>query len=548
MLSEKLKKVLEDLSNEESTNKKIEKLSNYLKDEEINEILLQILHKTYDKRQNRYYMDIKTLEKIKKQLKPKETSQVDKNIIQEVLNELEKISNKVPLRERITGHAAMELVIENLNKLDKNMQDIFIKVINRDLKIGMNIKNINKAIENAELNKIYTTPYHGAEVLKLNKLRKNLKKYDNLIVDEKMDGMYAAIGKNYSESRAGNTLHLDFIFNDLINEFNKNNEDNILIGELLLKGFDRKTANGIINSYTSILQKLNDYNINYEEINSETINTINNLIKETKNKREIKLLKDLKKDIIEFKKRYEIDINNIKNDIYYVIWDIIPRKNYEKGIDETHLIKRRKKLEQFFNNNTKLSNEKSKIKLVNYIVTNNLHEIAVFLYDILQKGGEGVIVKQPDAEFKTTKSNQMKIKMEVTCDLKIVGFLPGKKGSKFENTLGSLIVKSKDGKVITQPAGISEELRDEIWNNKEKFLGKIVEVKANGITKAKDKEEYALLHPSLNEIREDKIEADSLEDILKNFNMIEQVKKLLELEHLELDKNKQFNNEIKLNI
>jgi len=256
----------------------------------------------------------------------------------------------------------------------------------------------------------------------------------------------------------------------------------------------------------------------------------------------------LKKDIIEFKKRYEIDINNIKNDIYYVIWDIIPRKNYEKGIDETHLIKRRKKLEQFFNNNTKLSNEKSKIKLVNYIVTNNLHEIAVFLYDILQKGGEGVIVKQPDAEFKTTKSNQMKIKMEVTCDLKIVGFLPGKKGSKFENTLGSLIVKSKDGKVITQPAGISEELRDEIWNNKEKFLGKIVEVKANGITKAKDKEEYALLHPSLNEIREDKIEADSLEDILKNFNMIEQVKKLLELEHLELDKNKQFNNEIKLNI
>jgi DNA ligase-1 len=42
---------------------------------------------------------------------------------------------------------------------------------------------------------------------------------------------------------------------------------------------------------------------------------------------------------------------------------------------------------------------------------------------------------------------------------------------------GTLIVKNKEGQVFGVGSGLNDELREEIWNNKEKYIGKLVKYK-----------------------------------------------------------------------
>jgi DNA ligase-1 len=44
-------------------------------------------------------------------------------------------------------------------------------------------------------------------------------------------------------------------------------------------------------------------------------------------------------------------------------------------------------------------------------------------------------------------------------------------------TTGKLITKNKDGQIIKIGSGLNDELRDEIWNNKEEYIGKYVKYK-----------------------------------------------------------------------
>ena len=98
--------------------------------------------------------------------------------------------------------------------------------------------------------------------------------------------------------------------------------------------------------------------------------------------------------------------------------------------------------------------------------------------------------------------------------MQVVGFKRGTPGTKYENSLGALECASSDGKVRCFASGIADDLRDEIWNNQDEFLGKVVTVKCNGLSQNADGE-YSLLHPRFMKFRDDKESADSLEEIQK---------------------------------
>ena len=117
------------------------------------------------------------------------------------------------------------------------------------------------------------------------------------------------------------------------------------------------------------------------------------------------------------------------------------------------------------------------------------------------------------------KENQWKVKPEMTVDLIITDFKRGNIGTKYENSLGSFICESSDGILKTDPSGIDDETRDKVWNNKEFYLGKIIEVKCNGISQDVNGN-YSLLHPVFNRFRDDeKTEADNIGEIILNDNM-----------------------------
>jgi DNA ligase-1 len=121
-----------------------------------------------------------------------------------------------------------------------------------------------------------------------------------------------------------------------------------------------------------------------------------------------------------------------------------------------------------------------------------------YFNQIIEEGGEGIILKNYNAGyfFGKRNTNMMKIKEEVSKDLAVVGMVEGE--GKYQGTLGALIVQSRDG-TKHQVSGMTDYERDLWWNNKESIIGKIVEVKA-----MKELEDGSLREPRYKACRFDK--------------------------------------------
>jgi DNA ligase-1 len=136
---------------------------------------------------------------------------------------------------------------------------------------------------------------------------------------------------------------------------------------------------------------------------------------------------------------------------------------------------------------------------------------------------EGTILKAYEGIWRDGKPNhQIKLKLEMNVDLEIVGFNYGTPGTKNELVISSLNAQSSDGKLVTSPQGLTEELMKFITENKEALLGRIIECKCNGISRDKTGG-YSLFYPAFKGLRDDKNTADSLEDIIANENMVKSV-------------------------
>ena len=111
------------------------------------------------------------------------------------------------------------------------------------------------------------------------------------------------------------------------------------------------------------------------------------------------------------------------------------------------------------------------------------------------------------------------MKLEMDVDLVIVGFNYGTKGTKNESVISSLSCESSDGLLKTRPQGIKEEMMQYITENQDSLMGKIVQVKCNGLSNDKDGN-YSLLYPAFMMVRDDKNTCDNLEGIKSIENMV----------------------------
>lgn len=131
-----------------------------------------------------------------------------------------------------------------------------------------------------------------------------------------------------------------------------------------------------------------------------------------------------------------------------------------------------------------------------------------FNNETVAAGFEGIMVKDPEATYRTKRTDAwLKIKPFITVDLEVVGFENGKAESKFANTLGGLVCRGVDqGKLVevTVGGGYSEELREEIWANRDKVIGRIVEIKGDVLTKSQDNDTWSLRFPVFMGFRDDK--------------------------------------------
>lgn len=444
---------LEELRSTTSTNKKQEILEKYKNDENVKKILFYTYNPLYN-----YYV---------KKFKKKSKDQVLYD-----LNDIFKILDYLRNRD-VTGNSAIAMVEDLYEHLDDDYREILELILKRDLKAGINVKLINKVFDNL----IPLTPYMGAIAYNEKKVKKLFKDAKEVWAEVKYDGMFINIikenGKILTLSRNGKDLALESVF-----EHRVKGDNLVITGELLVKGFNRYIANGMLNSYSTIKRKL----------------------KESSNKSEKKLLKDIE----EFEKRYDIGFDRVDNLIYVKAWDLIPLNDWKKGRCEIPLKERRKTLRGLLND---------KIEEVEYKIVENEYEAKQEFKRQKEKGEEGIILKDADGIFKDGKPNyQIKYKVIMDVDMRITGFEYGNAGTKYESVINRVICESEDGIVKSQVSGLSENDMKYITEHKDELIGKIATIECSGLSSNKNGE-YSLLHPRFVEIRFDKNEADSFEKI-----------------------------------
>ena len=448
-----IKQIFDEIALESSTNNKVEILSKY-KD---NELLKEVLYLANSKRVKFYIKQIP------------EYTRLETHPLKGALICLELLSSR-----KITGGEAIQHLRETLMCCEPEDAYIVERIIDKDCKIGMGTSFINKVWPAL----IEKTPYMGARPYSSAAVKKLFDGGKQAIGQIKKDGRYnnsiIRSGDVELESRQGEVTYLKGAnFLDELKTF----EDCVLNGEFTIPGISRYQSNGIIASLVSIGNKiLKDENV--------------------------------QKDIKKLKDKHGYEYQEALDAIHYTVWDKISVDEYFEAKSNIPYNRRLESLAKDISNSNFTC-----VELIEGKILNSYEEAMEYFQEMLNRGEEGIIAKALDGIWKNGKHpHQIKMKLEMDVDLKVVGFNYGT--GKNINVISSVTAESSDGRVSTRPTGIDEETMDYITEKQDVLMGCIVEVKSCGLSKDSSGN-YALLHPVFKTFRTDKDVADSLEDIIK---------------------------------
>jgi DNA ligase-1 len=162
--------------------------------------------------------------------------------------------------------------------------------------------------------------------------------------------------------------------------------------------------------------------------------------------------------------------DGVKQGLIFNCFDMLPLDEFEKGKSKAKCSERKHNLEDVLNklnlkyiSNVKTlyegSDESKILELLNWAKSNNL---------------EGVMCQLSDGQYECKRTkNILKVKAMQDMDLKVVGIERGE--GKYCNTLGRINVEYKDN-IIGVGSGFSDSMRNEIFNNQDKYIGRIAKI------------------------------------------------------------------------
>lgn len=230
-----LKDILNELNESNSSNYKLDILKKYKDNSE----LKKLLELTYNR--NKYNFNVSKNCIIKDN--PSILESNGSKTVDELLSALEILGGGT-----IRGNEAHQFVCNHLKCLDNDNKEIFLNVLGRDLKIGLNVKSINKVFKNL----IPKPNYMRCAVLS----EKTLKKINfPAFIQLKMDGTYREIhvadGQVTGKTRSGEEYFNPVLFKEM-----ENFPNGFYTGELTIEGESRFTGNGLINSLNPPYEKI----------------------------------------------------------------------------------------------------------------------------------------------------------------------------------------------------------------------------------------------------------------------------------------------------
>jgi ATP-dependent DNA ligase len=461
-----IKSILEEIALQSGTNEKMKTLKKYKE----NNLLKNVIYIALSKRVKFYIRQIPQYECSEKSMD-----------LTWAIEKLKDISNR-----EVTGNDAIDYLKWILSSVSSDDAYVIERIIEKDLKIGMGQTNINKIIPKL----IEKTPYMGASSFE-EKLARDILK-DGLAYSQiKMDGRYCnAIieeGNVYLESRSGEETYIPM--SNLVFALRSFPKNCVLNGELTIDGIDRNESNGIINSVISISKKLKDGS-------------------------------DAEKDKKHILARHNISYEEALRQIKYTVWDMVQIEEYLDGKSKFDYTSRLMALRGYLDKMDTLNS----IRIIESKKVKTYAEAIAHFQEALARGEEGTILKSTMGQWKDGKPKwQVKMKLEIDLDMKIIGFNYGTRGTKNENLISSINVESSCGLVKTRPTGITEADMKYITKNHKELLGSVISMKCSGLSHDNEGN-YSTLHPVFKVLRDDKYEANSLEEIKKIETMVKTLK------------------------
>ena len=161
------------------------------------------------------------------------------------------------------------------------------------------------------------------------------------------------------------------------------------------------------------------------------------------------------------------------------------------------------------------------VRLIDTRVVRSLQEAYAHYGQLVADGEEGTILKSSELSWRDgTSKDAVKLKVEASCDLKIVGIVPGRAGTRTEGRAGSLSCESECGALRVDVTVKNEAMRDAIDGDPQGWIGRIVPVLFNEVMRpGPNNPLHSLFLPRLEEAgyRTDKAVADDLERVLEQF-------------------------------
>ena len=188
-------------------------------------------------------------------------------------------------------------------------------------------------------------------------------------------------------------------------------------------------------------------------------------------------------------------------DAYLALFDVLSLDEFMEGEGSQDAMSRKLALEEY-------RDKDDCIKVVDYWVVNfDKPEGQELFNDLnktaLEKGYEGLMIKPTFDIYKCKRSHAwLKIKPFIEVTLEVVSVEEGT--GKNEGMLGALVVEGEDdGKFfhLNVGSGLTDDMREQIWENKDAVIGQLVEVRADAVTISQDHEAYSLRFPRFKTFR-----------------------------------------------
>ena len=471
---------LKEINESNSTNYKLDVLKKYKE----STLVKRVLKMTHDNVIYNYGIGKTTL------LKYKDLEHSGELSLQDGLDFLE---NKLATRE-LTGNAAISALIEVLQGLSAENADIIKKIIERDLRINVGRTGINKV--HKEL--IERPAYMRCDVL-TKKTAKNITY--SAVLEKKSDGTYREFSVDANEvstrSRSGESYDYPTL-NPVLSQL----KSNVYTGEMTVRASEE--------TMKVVFEKLE-----HAKRRGDDTEELEEIIRKYQEHQEKKLEYILPRGI----GNGILNSDDIPSkDVIIELWDCVSFQEYnhskkkdKKNPNKTPYSVRFQNLKD---NIAEINDER--IRIIEHVEVHNSNDVMLQNKIWMEKGYEGSVLKDWSGVFEDgTSKKQLKIKLKISAEMRIIGFQDGTIGTKREGKVGSIIFGNDEGTIKGRCSGFSDEFLEELTNNKEYYLGKIFEVEFNDLSRATGNQYYALSHPRYMELRDEKDTTDTLEEVFK---------------------------------